>query len=77
MEDKELKEAVASVMKDSTKRQELAELIVEWANPGRIGPDVISLLMNTRSLKQGDQLLKKVRKGIEVHTFVNCGVANL
>jgi hypothetical protein len=69
MEQDKLKEAIASIMKDGNK-QALAELIVEYLQPGHITTDFISLLLDTRMLKPGDALVKKVRKGLKVHTLV-------
>lgn len=67
--DKKLKEQVASLMA-SGDREALAELIVEYVDPNHITTDFIGLLLNTRSLKPGDALVKKVRKGINVRTLV-------
>lgn len=69
MEDIKLKEAVASLLKDGD-REALAQLIVEYAQPGHITTDFISLLMNSRRLNPGDALVRKVRKGINVRTLV-------
>jgi hypothetical protein len=68
--DKQLKESIASLMKDKNNRDALAEMLVEFVEPGHIVPDFISMLLNTRSLKVGDSLVKKIRKGITVHTLV-------
>jgi len=68
MENKQ-KEAIASLMKSGDK-QALAELIVEFADPTHIATDFVGLLLNTRSLKPGDALVKKVRKGVKVRTLV-------
>lgn len=70
MEEKELKEAIASYMKDPVKREALAEIVVEWAQPGHLTMDVVNMLLNTRSLQPGSSLIKKVRKGIKVFTHV-------
>src|SRR5690349_11235603 len=69
MENKELQEAYASLVKDG-KRDALAQLIVEYAQPGHITTDFVSLLMNSRRMNPGDALVKKVRKGIKVRTLV-------
>jgi hypothetical protein len=63
----EVREAFASLYK--TNKEALAELIVEYFDPNHITTDYISMLLNTRVLKPGDQLVKKVRKGIEVRTL--------
>lgn len=66
----ELKEALASTMKDKSQREALAELMVEYIQPNHIATDFVSMLLNTRRLNKGDALVKKVRKGINVYTFV-------
>jgi hypothetical protein len=65
----ELKLQVASLMKDPNQKEAFAEMIVEYAQPGHIMTDWVGMLLNTRSLKVGDSLVKKVRRGIKVHTF--------
>jgi len=70
MDEKELKEAVASLMKEPGKRDALASLIVEYIQPNHITTDFVGMLLNTRNLNPGDALLKKVRKGIRVRTLV-------
>jgi hypothetical protein len=69
MEKNKLNEAVASVMR-SGDREALAELIVEYVKPNHIATDFVGMLLNTRRLKEGDSLVKKLRKGIEVRTLV-------
>lgn len=54
----------------ATDRQALAEMIVEYIDPNHITVDYVAMLLTGRSLKPGDQLIKKVRKGIEVRTLV-------
>lgn len=68
--DKKYQEAIASLMSDKDKRDELAELLVEYIDPGHITTDFVGMLLNSRALKQGDALVKKVRKGIKVRTLV-------
>ncbi|HAQ02276.1 TPA: hypothetical protein DCQ22_00035 [Candidatus Nomurabacteria bacterium] len=68
--DEKLKDAVASLTKDSGKRDALAQMIVEYVNPNHIGVDFIGMLLNTRALQPGDQLVRKMRKGIHVRTLV-------
>jgi hypothetical protein len=53
MEDIKLKEAVAAVMKDGGRRDALAELIVEYAEPGHLPAELMSLILDTRALKPG------------------------
>jgi hypothetical protein len=65
----EIKKAVAELIQ-SGNRDALAEFIVEYVSPGEITTDFISMLLNTRTLKPGDSLVKKLRKGIEVRTLV-------
>jgi len=69
MEDLKLQEAYASLIKEG-KRDAVAQLIVEYVQPDHIAVDFVSLLLNSRNLKPGDSLVKKVRKGIKVHTLV-------
>lgn len=70
MDEMKLKEAIASLMKDTTQRTALAELMVEYIQPNHITVDFIGMLLNTRQLNPGDALIKKVRKGIKVWTWV-------
>lgn len=69
MDELKLKEAFASLVKEG-KRDALAQLIIEYAQPGHIAVDFVGLLMNSRRLNPGDALVKKVRKGIQVRTLV-------
>jgi len=64
------KEAYASLAKPGGDKQALAEFLVEWIQPNHYTRDIVSLMMDTRSLKLGDALLKKIRRGIEVRTLV-------
>jgi hypothetical protein len=70
MNEKELREEVASLMKDKSKRDAFAELLIEYIQPNHITVDFVSMLLNARALKPGDSLVKKIRKGIEVRTLV-------
>lgn len=69
MDDIKLKETFAALTK-SGNRDALAEFFVEFIQPNHIIPDFVSMLLNSRSLKEGDVLVKKIRKGIKVHTLV-------
>lgn len=66
----EVKEAIAGLMKDRSKREALAEMMVEYVQPNHITLDIISMLLNTRQMNPGDILVKKVRKGLKVWTHV-------
>jgi len=68
--EKKINEAIASMMSDPRERDALAEILVEFIQPNHITADFISGLLNTRRLKPGDSLVKKVRKGIDVRTLV-------
>lgn len=71
MEDRtKIKEALASMLKNKGEREAFAQLLVEYIDPNHVVQDVIGLLLNTRSLKPGDALVKKVRKGIKAYTHV-------
>ena len=52
MDEKQLKEAYASLVKEG-KWQAVAELITEFVQPGHITVDFISLLLNSRNLNPG------------------------
>ena len=64
------KNAYASLARDGNKRDALASLIVEYINPSHIVENIVGLFLDTRAMKPGDALLKKVRRGIEVRTLV-------
>jgi hypothetical protein len=66
----EVKTAIASLLKDRSKREALAEMLVEFVQPNHITTDFVGMLLNSRSLKPGDSLVKKLRKGLMVHTLV-------
>lgn len=70
VDEKKYQEAFASLMKDKSQRDALAEIIVEYVQPNHLTEEFISGLLTTRTLKPGDSLVKKVRKGIEVRTLV-------
>jgi hypothetical protein len=69
-DEKKVQEAIAAMVADPSKRDALAEIIVEYVKPNHITADFVSGLLKTRSLKPGDSLVKKVRKGINVRTLV-------
>jgi hypothetical protein len=66
----EIKQAIAELLKDRSQRDALAEMLVEFVQPNHITLDFVGMLLNTRSLKPGDSLVKKLRKGIDVRTLV-------
>jgi hypothetical protein len=70
MEENELKEAIASLAKDKANKDALAQMFVEYVQPNHVTTDFVGMLLNTRPLKEGDTLVKKLRKGIRVHTLV-------
>lgn len=69
MDEKQLKEAFASLVKEG-KMDAVAALLVEYVDPQHLTTDFIGMLLNTRNLNPGDALIKKVRKGIKVRTLV-------
>jgi len=69
-DEKRIQEAIASLVKDKSKRDALAQIIVEYVQPNHITGEFVNGLLTTRSLKPGDSLVKKIRKGIEVRTLV-------
>lgn len=70
MEDIKLKEAIASLAKQKGSKDALAQLLIEFIQPNHITVDFVSMILNARALKEGDVLVKKLRKGIEVRTLV-------
>jgi len=66
--EREYREALAAVAKNEP--EAFASLIVEYFKPNHIATDYISMLLNTRNLQPGDQLIKRVRRGITVRTLV-------
>lgn len=69
MNENELNTAIAELF-ESGNRDAVAEMIVEYVQPNHITVDFVSMLLNARSLNPGDSLVKKLRKGVEVHTLV-------
>lgn len=67
---KKYEEALAEIMRNPHEREALAQVLVEFLEPGHLTNQIVSLVLNTRSLDPGDLLVKKVRKGIEVRTLV-------
>jgi hypothetical protein len=70
MSEKKYKDALAAVMQDAEQREALAQILVEFIEPGHLTNEFVSVMLGTRSLDAGDLLVKKVRKGIEVRTLV-------
>lgn len=67
---KELKNAIAAMSADVTQREALASLLIEYIDPNHITQDVVGLMLNTRQMKYGDALVKKLRSGVDVRTLV-------
>ena len=70
MSEKDYKEALAEVMQSPEEREALAQILVEFLEPGHLTNEFVSVMLGTRSLEAGDLLVKKIRKGIEVRTLV-------
>ncbi|MHA2044719.1 MAG: HK97-fold major capsid protein [Candidatus Thorarchaeota archaeon] len=68
--DENTKAAIASAVRDKGNREALAQMFVEYLEPGHITVDFASMLLDSRSLKEGDSLVKKLSKGIKVYTLV-------
>ncbi len=68
MDEAKFKQAYAEVAKND--KRALAELIVQYVDPKHITQDIVGLFLNTRTLRPGDALIKKVRRGIEVRQLV-------
>ena len=69
-DEKQIQEAIASMVKDKNQRDALASIIVEYVQPNHLTGQIVGNLLTTRALKPGDSLVKKVRKGIKVRTLV-------
>jgi hypothetical protein len=57
-----VKKALAELSQTEASRKVLSEAIVEWVKPNHLASDLISLFLNTRTLKEGDFLVKKLRE---------------
>lgn len=68
--DEKFQKAYAALAKDKSQREALASLLVEYINPNHITDNIVGLFLDTRQLKPGDALLKKVRSGVDVRTLV-------
>ena len=69
MDKETLKKQTAELL-TSNDRHALAEMLVEYVQPNHITTDFVGMLLNSRTLKLGDSLVKKLRKGIDVRTLV-------
>lgn len=69
MDEKTLKDAFAALVKKGD-MSAIAALIVEYVDANHVPADIMNLIMPSRSLNIGDALVKKIRKGIKVHTLV-------
>lgn len=69
MDEKTLKDAFAALVKKGEKNA-LAALLVEYIDGNHLPADIMNLIMPSRSLNEGDTLIKKIRKGIKVRTLV-------
>ena len=67
--DKNLKEQVAAIF-ESKDAGRIGNFLIEYIQPNHITVDFIGMLLDTRRLQEGEALVKKLRKGIEVQTLV-------
>ena len=66
-----VKKAIAAVARTEESRQALASVIIDWVKPNHLTQDLMSIFLDTRQLKPGDILVKKLRKPhIKVRQFV-------
>ena len=65
--EQEYRTALAAVAKSDP--EALAAMLVEFIQPNHITTDYIGMVLNTRNLNPGDQLFKRVRRGIQVRTL--------
>jgi hypothetical protein len=70
----EIMKALASAAKEVGAtpgvRSAFAQVITESIEPNHLSFDILSSFMPTRTLNPGDQLSRRVRKGVPVRTFV-------
>lgn len=66
----EFKEAYSALAKDKSQRDAFSELLIEYIAPNHLTTNLISLFLNSRSLKLGDALVYKVRRGMEVRKLI-------
>ncbi len=69
MDEKTLKDAFASLV-NKKDMSAIAALLVEYVDVNHLPADIMNLIMPSRSMNEGDALVKKVRKGIKVRTLV-------
>lgn len=67
---KELKESFAAMSKDKSQREALSQLFIEFIAPNHLSQNIVGLFLNTRTLKPGDALIYKVRRGLEVRKLI-------
>lgn len=66
-----VKKALSSLSQTEASRRELAAAMIEWIKPNHLTSDLISLFLDTRQLKAGDPIIKRLRKpGIKVRKMV-------
>jgi hypothetical protein len=69
MDEKTLKDAVASLVK-AKDYAAFAALMVEYIDANHVPADIMNLILPSRSMNEGDVLVKKIRRGIKVRTLV-------
>lgn len=75
MSNNEIRRALASAAQNvgtvpAGQRSAFAQIIQESIEPQHLSFDILSTFMPTRTLQPGDQLSRRVRKGVPVRTFV-------
>jgi hypothetical protein len=70
MDNEQFKKAYAELAKTKASREALSQLIVEYIEPKHVTQNIVGMFLNTRAMKPGDALVKKVRRGIEVRQLV-------
>jgi hypothetical protein len=70
MDEKTLKDAIASLIK-AKDYAAFAALMVEYIEGNHLPADIMNLILPSRSMNEGDVLVKKIRRGIKVRTLVN------
>ena len=72
--DEQLRRAIAEAARaagqDPAGHSAFAELIIEAIEPNHLTFELINTFLPTRSLNPGDSLVRRVRNGFRVRTFV-------
>ncbi len=69
MDEKTLKDAVAALVKTKDYAA-FAAMMVEYIDANHVPAEIMNFILPSRSMNEGDVLVKKIRRGIKVRTLV-------